>query len=296
MFLFRVVIRTNKHYDDSWKQIAKDDVWIGKYYQFHTYSFEDALKCHRETHHPTMYNEPNAPIIAHIEINMQGEKSTRFVDNFHRMAPIKYKFDHGEERSILVFTKGLDNIEEAKKEGATLAGDANLIKSIQNGELSLHEFQYVIAHTNMLPDLVHIRGLMKRKFPNPKLGTLGNDVVDMIHKFMNGITYKVAKDENQKNFAALDVQFGTLDMDAKHLESNLDILLKDIDSMRPKREGKFITRVLLKSAPSKEELKLDPYVFVPEERPSDKKVYHAAAPVEENEIEDDEQEKKEAVN
>lgn len=246
-----------------------------------------------------MYNIPDAPLIAHIEINMQGEKQTRFVENFHRMAPIDHKFEHGEERSILVFTKGLENIEEAKKAGATLAGDASLVKSIQNGDLALSDFQYIIAHTNMLPDLVHVRGLMRRKFPNPKLGTLGNDVIEMIHRFMNGITYSVVKDENQKDFAALDIKIGSLDMETKHLESNLASVLKDIDSMRPKRDGKFITRVLLKSSPSREELKINPFVYVSEGRePSGaKKSITVDQPDQEIDEEDeDEKERKEAAN
>lgn len=54
-------------------------------------------------------------------------------------------------------------------------------------------------------------------------------------------------------------------MDSNHLEANLKSLLEDINSVRPKREGPFITRVLLKSFPSGEQLKIDPFVYVPEE-------------------------------
>lgn len=96
----------NKHVDDSWKQIPKDNVYIGRYYRWPVYTVAEAIQCHRETHHPSMYNVPNAPLNVDIELNMQGEKATRFVDNFQRMAMIPYRFDHGEERKILVFTKG----------------------------------------------------------------------------------------------------------------------------------------------------------------------------------------------
>lgn len=293
---------TNKHVDDTWKPVSTDDVWIGKYCQFPIFTVAQAIQFHRETHHPTMYNVPNAPIFAEIELNMQGDKPTRFVDNFHRMAPINYKFDHGEERSILVLTKGQENIDIAKKAGATLVGDVGLIKSIQNGDLSLQEYQYVIAHTNILADLVHVRGLMKRRFPNPKNGTLGNDLEEMIQKFLNGITYSAMKDENQQNFGQISSQFGTLDMDEKHLEDNLSQLLKDINTMRPKREGKFITRVFLKSPPSSEIMKINPFEYVPEEQIFASKKKVAASTEEDLDSEetvddnDDEKEKKEAVN
>lgn len=243
-----------------------DDVYIGKSYKWKVYTFAEAIQCHRETHHPTIYNVPNAPLIAEIELNMKAEKGIKMVDNFQRTAPIKHKFDHGEDRTILVFAKGQENIEVAKKAGASLSGGPELIKDIQNGDLKLTDYQYVIAHPNILPDLAVVRGLLKKKFPNPKTGTLGPELDELIQRFMIGIQYSAKKDEHQKDFGLVTTTIGTLDMDSKHLEENLESLLKDIDSMRPKRAGKFIERVLLKCAPSQEILKINPFVYVPEER------------------------------
>lgn len=42
----------------------------------------------------------------------------------------------------------------------------------QNGELSLKDFNFVVAHPDILPELVLVRGLLKRKFPNQKSGIL----------------------------------------------------------------------------------------------------------------------------
>lgn len=53
-------------------------------------------------------------------------------------------------------------------------------------------------------------------------------------------------------------------MDINHLEENLAALLNDINNMRPKREGKFITRVTLKSPPSSEIIRIDAYAYVSE--------------------------------
>lgn len=61
----------NKHVDDSWKQVPKDNVYAGRYYKWAMYSVKDAIECHRETHHPSVYNVPNAPINVRIELNMQ---------------------------------------------------------------------------------------------------------------------------------------------------------------------------------------------------------------------------------
>jgi large subunit ribosomal protein L1 len=285
---------TNKHVDDSWKAIPEDDAYVGKYYRWRLYTVEEAIQCHRETHHPSMYNVPNAQLIAHVELNMQGEKATRFVDNFFRMAPVQHKFDHGEDRTILVLAKGQEFVEMARKAGATHVGGPELVKDVQNGDLLLTDYQYIVAHPNILPDIVPIRGLMKKKFPNPKSGTLGANIDELVTRFMNGIQYSAIKDENQNDFGVISTAVGTIDMDPKHLEENLVSLLKDIDSMRPKRDGKFITRVLLKSPPSPEQLKIDPFLYVPEGKKEAKK----AKEVTKVQADDDEDEPavKEAAN
>lgn len=153
---------------------------------------------------------------------------------------------------------------EARKAGATLVGGVELIKDITNGELLLTDYQYVIAHPNILPELVALRGLMKRKFPNPKAETLGTNLTEMIKRFSDGISYTAAKDEHQQDFGLITTTIGTLNMETQHLEENLRSLLNDVNSVRPKREGRFITRVLLKSPPSREQLKIDAFQYVPE--------------------------------
>lgn len=70
-----------------------------------SYTVADAIQAHRETHDPTMYDMPNAPLNILIEMNMQGEKKTRFVSNFQKLAMIEHPFNHGEDRRVLAFTK-----------------------------------------------------------------------------------------------------------------------------------------------------------------------------------------------
>lgn len=284
--------QTNKHIDDSWKQDPTDNCWVSKYYKWKVYTVEEAILCHRETHHPTMINLPNAPLHAHIELNMQAEKVTRFVDNFQRMVAIPHKFEHGENRNIIVFAKGQESLKEATDAGATLVGGVELIKEIQNGDLQISEYPFVLAHPNILPDLVVIRGLLKKnKFPNPRHGTLGVELADMVKKYLHGIQYSAEKDENQKDFGQIVACVGSLQMDPKQLEENLATLLKDVNAMRPKREGQFITRVLLKSPPSGETLKIDPFLYVPAEGKAAPKKGSRAAEEEAAEESDGEDEK-----
>jgi len=57
--------------DDSKKPEPIDNVWISRYHKWKIHSFEEAVQNHRETHHPTIYNLPNEPIKAFLELDMQ---------------------------------------------------------------------------------------------------------------------------------------------------------------------------------------------------------------------------------
>jgi large subunit ribosomal protein L1 len=94
---------------------------------------------------------------------------------------------------------------------------------------------------------------------------LGVEIGDMVRRFNSGVRYFCGKDEYQKDYALITTQFGFLNMPPEHLEGNLEAILKDVNQMRPKRTGKFITRVFLKCPPSGENLKIDPFVYIPEE-------------------------------
>lgn len=239
-----------------------------------------------------MYGHPDAALLVDIELNMQAEKATRFMENFQRMAMIEHSFEHGEERQILVFAKGEDNLKAAQEAGAALVGGPDLIKNVQSGDVLLPDYQFVVAHPNIMADMVAIRGLLKRKFPNPKNGTLGVDLAGMVRQYLNGIQYSARKDEHQQNYGTIRTCIGRLDMDAAHLEANLVALLKDVNAVRPRRAGRFVTRVLLRCPPSREVLKIDPFVYIPE---SGKARNAAQAAQEEEEAEEAEAEAAAAV-
>ncbi|KAJ3647279.1 hypothetical protein Zmor_019165 [Zophobas morio] len=248
--------------DDSARPLPFDDVYIMKYYRWKVYPFHEAVESHRQTHHPDMYNEPNSHLLARIELNMQGEKATRFVEDFSRIAAIPHKFEHGDERAIIAFSKTASVRQEALDAGAQLAGGVDLIKQIQNGGVSLQNFQYIIAHPDILPELVPLRGVMKRRFPNPKMGTLAVDLTGVTERLLHGISYSAKKDEHEKDFGLVEAVVGTLDMDSRCLEENFAALVQDVYRMKPKREGTFISRCLLVSPPSSEKFKVDHELYI----------------------------------
>lgn len=98
--------------------------------------------------------------------------------------------------------------QEAQAAGATLYGGSELIKDVQNGELNLREYDYILAHPNILPELVTLRGLLKKRFPSPKSGTLGVNIAEMVNKFKNGIQYSAEADDNQNDFGLVTTSIG----------------------------------------------------------------------------------------
>ncbi|XP_014273714.1 large ribosomal subunit protein uL1m [Halyomorpha halys] len=251
-----------KRTSDDTRNWPVDDVWIQMYYKWRVYNFQEAVEAHRETHHPQIYNVPDAPIHAFIELDMRAAKKNKFMNSFTRVARSPHQFDHGEDRTTLVFCKTPEARIEAESAGATLIGDIDIIKKIEKGDIVLPDFQHILAHPNILPELTSLRGLLKRKFPNVKSGTLGTNIGEMVTTFRKGIQYTALQDSSVPDYGFVDAHIGNLNMEVNHLEENFKCLLEDINMMRPKRPGPFITRALLTSAPSVERLKvgLEPYL------------------------------------
>ncbi|XP_041989016.1 50S ribosomal protein L1 [Aricia agestis] len=256
---------TNKHLDDSFKSVSQDDVYPMRYYRWVVYTAEEAIRAHQETHHPTMYNVPDAFVNLRIEFNMEAVKKNRYLESFVKLTLLPHMFPREEERTILAFCKGPELIKQVAEAGATKVGSTELIKKIQEGEVKFGDYDYVIAHPNILTELVPIRGLMKRRFPNVRSGTLDPDICGLVKKFAAGVQFRVTKDENQPNFGTVEVPVGRLNMDVKQIVENIEALLKDIQGSRPKRDGLFITRCFIVSPPSSEKLKIDPFVYVDRE-------------------------------
>lgn len=71
--------------NDACKSDCSDDVWLGKYHKWKVYPFEEAIQCHRETHHPTVYNLPDSFVNAFIELDMTViiVNSLKYILSYH---------------------------------------------------------------------------------------------------------------------------------------------------------------------------------------------------------------------
>nr|XP_018905198.1 PREDICTED: 39S ribosomal protein L1, mitochondrial [Bemisia tabaci]XP_018905199.1 PREDICTED: 39S ribosomal protein L1, mitochondrial [Bemisia tabaci] len=234
-----------------------DNVWFLKDYKRPVYSFAEALGMIREVHHPTVYNQPKSLVNAYIELDLRTAKKTKFVERFTRLVGIPYPYDHGEERTVIAFCKNQEIVREANDAGAQMAGGTQLIKAIEKGQIMLPDFQFVVAHPDIVPELVSLRYLMRKNFPSLAHGTLSTDVAGLVRKCMTGVRYSSMKHEIEQDYGWVDTPLGRISMETPHLEANLIELLKDIEAKKPRRDNPFITRVMLSTPLLTEKLWVD---------------------------------------
>ena len=142
---------------------------------------------------------------------------------------------------IAVFADG-DDVEKAKTAGAEIVGGDDLIDNIKKGDMNFDKCistPKMMVKVSSLGQILGPKGLM----PNPKLGTVTNDVVDAIKNVKLGqVEYKTDK------AGIIHASVGKISFSADELKKNIEFLLQEIKKKKPETsKGIFIKKFFINS-------------------------------------------------
>ena len=147
----------------------------------------------------------------------------------------------GKSIKIAVLTKG-DKQTEAKEAGADLVGENELIESIASGKIT---FDLLIASPDMMPSVGKVAKILGPKglMPNPKLGTVTQDIATAVKNAKSGqVQFK-----NDKA-GIVHAGIGKMNFDDNDLLENLKFFYTSINKSKPESvKGSFIKKVTIAS-------------------------------------------------
>jgi large subunit ribosomal protein L1 len=147
----------------------------------------------------------------------------------------------GKSVRVAVFAKG-EKAEAAKKAGADIVGADDLAEKVQAGQM---DFDRVIASPDMMVTVGKLgkvlgpRGLM----PNPKLGTVTNDVAEAVKAAKGGqVEYRAQKE------GIVHAGVGKASFTEKALVENVKALFNAVNRAKPAgAKGTYLKKVSISS-------------------------------------------------
>jgi large subunit ribosomal protein L1 len=199
-----------------------------------SYSVKEAVELLEKTN--TVKFDPTVEI--HFNLNLDP----KYADQMIRTT-ISLPNGSGKTSKVCAFTD--ESAKDVLAAGAAIAGGEELIEDIEKGNVSL-DFDVCVATPSMMRHLGKIARVLGPKglMPNPKAGTVSNDLVAAVKEIAAGkFEFKTDKQGNVHSF------FGKLSFGADKLEENLNYFLKTINDVKPVgSKGKYINSIFVCNA------------------------------------------------
>lgn len=148
----------------------------------------------------------------------------------------------GKEVKILVITQG-DSIDKAVEAGADYAGSDEYLEKIKSGWADI---DVIIATPDMMPELGKLGKILgpKKLMPNPKSGTVTNDVAKAVKELKGGkIEFRVDK------FGIVHTGIGKMSFGADKVMDNLNAFMAEILKAKPNSlKGVYVKKITISSS------------------------------------------------
>ena len=172
-----------------------------------------------------------------IKINTKQSKG----GDFNLRTIVKLPHGNGKKFKIAVLCEQ-EKVEEAKKIGADVAGSQELLVKMSNGELN---FDKLICTPGMMSKIGKLGKILGPKglMPNPKLGTVSNDLKKSVTDIKTGLVeIKNDKDGN------LALSIGRKNFSKEKLEENYKYFIEFLKKEKSENiKGEFIKNIFLTS-------------------------------------------------
>ena len=157
-----------------------------------------------------------------FKINLKKAKSTESVIRTALELP------NGNGKKIKVAVLCDENkLAEAKKSGAEIIGSEDLIKDISSGKIN---FDKLICTPTMMSKMGKLGKILGPKglMPNPKLGTVSEDIIATVNKIKN----KLVEVKNDKN-GNIGISIGRKSFSNKQITENLKSVFDNLKKDKP---------------------------------------------------------------
>lgn len=149
-----------------------------------------------------------------------------------------------EEKKVMVFCKE-DRVKEALDAGAAYAGSDEYIEKVKGGWL---EFDIAVATPDMMKDVGRLGMVLGRKglMPNPKTGTVTNDIAAAINELKKGrVEFRADKT------GVIHLAVGKVSLDSDKIAENISAFLVEMMRKKPSdAKADFVQSVSVSSTMS----------------------------------------------
>ncbi|MBO8407407.1 MAG: 50S ribosomal protein L1 [Proteobacteria bacterium] len=205
------------------KTTKRQQTWA-KLDQNKVYSVADAIEALRE------YTSKKFDETLELAIRL-GVDVTKADQNIRGMVSLP----NGTGKTVRVAVFTVNSADEAKKAGADVVGGEDLIEKVAAGEIN---FDRVIATPDMMPKMSKVARILGPKglMPNPKLGTVTNNVADAVATAKAGqIEYRAEKN------GIIHAGVGKMSFATDKLVENVNALVEQLKKVKPASvKGQYI--------------------------------------------------------
>lgn len=217
-------MKTSKRLKASLAKVEKNKV----------YSIAEAIQLVKETSGVKF----DASVEVHAKLGIDPKKGDQIVRD-------SVTLPHGTGKTVRVAAfVPADLAKAAKAAGADIVGDDDLIEEIK--KTSKCDFDIAVTTPSFMKQLAAIARVLGQKglMPNPKTGTIGEDVAKMVGELKKGkVSYK------NDNTANIHVVIGKVSFAEAALEENFKVLLDSLKKAKPQAiKGTYLKSLTIASS------------------------------------------------